>query len=374
MKINGIEYVIEVHNGSKFYYKMVDGKKIELTTAELIELQKDLARMQQVNQIREDIINKINDKSLNSIQQIYDYIDRMNIGEYKEQILDEIRNYLKNIEIDQIKSMLLNAIKTKSITNYKELEEFLKEYDLKEDKEELLKYGKEELDKINLNITPIEEFKKFIKEEYQKAMMHNSKFKVDFSLKDSMESKYFEVSLFGEIDGKFSEYNKNYYVRFDENTHENLILPIIREIASQGIEHNDYYKREDDFVNNRYNYHLNSFKNVDVSVKNVEQFYADELKKTANQIEREYGINNNEETLEEIEENYSNTDDFTYEELEDMKAQNLTAEEYRKLHKSGPVLVRKKPDSNNGFVNSIYLFMFIEFISCLFILMQIILL
>ena len=197
----------------------------------------------------------------------------------------------------------------------------------------------------------MEEFKAFIKEEYQKAMMRNSKFKVDFSLKDSMESKYFEVSLFGEIDGKFSEYNKNYYVRFDENTHENLILPIIREIASQGIEHNDYYKREDDFVNNRYNYHLNSFKNIDVSVKNVEQFYADELKKTANQIEREYGINNNEETVQEIEENYSNTDDFTYEELEDMKAQNLTAEEYRQLHKSGPVLVRKKPDSNNGFVN-----------------------
>ena len=62
MKINGIEYVIEVHNGSKFYYKLIDGKKIELTTAELIEVQKDVAKMQQVNQIKEDIINKINDK------------------------------------------------------------------------------------------------------------------------------------------------------------------------------------------------------------------------------------------------------------------------------------------------------------------------
>jgi len=65
--------------------------------------------------------------------------------------------------------------------------------------------------------------------------------------------------------------------------------------------------------------------------------------------------------------------EFTYEEIEDMKEKQMTPDEYRQLYKGGPKLVREKKD-NKGYSLALPIFIITEFIAVLFILMQIILL
>lgn len=389
MNINGVQYVIENKNGNKYYYKVINNQKIELTTQELKTLLFDLNKIQEIEKIKQDIINKINSNQLKSIEQVEVYIDSLNIKEYKEQIISDIRKF---VTINQIKKYILAQINAKQITNENNLRDFIDKYDIKDikEKEELLKYGKEELDRINLGLTPIEEFAKFLKEEYQKALALNAMFKIDLKAVDAVtENKYFEISLATERDNQKIEYNKKYYLRFNEETTEKLINPIIREVASKGIVKNEYEKRKDDVINNRYDYTLSSAKECNVNITNVEEFYADKLKKQANDIERQYGKNNGEEISQQIENEYNQelyneelVKKYTEEELAEMDSMQMSPEEYAKYREQkntlerelgGPKLVRVKPE-NKGYANAMPIFVITEFLAVLFILMQIILL
>jgi len=376
MKVNGIEYIIENVNGNKNYYKVVNNKRVMLTSLELQQLLKDLQRMQEVEKYKQDIINKINNNELKSMTEVEKYIDWLGVKEYKEKLITDIREYLT---INQIKRSILEQIKSKQITNKEELQKYLEQYGLTENLKELLKFGEEELDRFNLGLTPVEEFRNFLKEEYNKALQMGEMFKVDFKRKGGINNKYFEVSIKTERDGQIIEYPKNYYVKFDEETTEKLINPVLSEISIKGIVDNNYVKDPTDVINNRYNYRLQNNKNAAVTVSNIEEFYANSLKQQASIIEKEYGINNNEEVSNEIEKesnlelyNKELEKEFSEDEIKQMQEQQMTPDEYRKMYKSGPLLVRTKND-NKGFSIAMPIFIISEFFATLFILLQIIL-
>jgi len=379
MKINGVDYIIEERNGNKYYYKKVNGQKLELTSSELSELLKELEKMQKVEKFKEEIISKIKSNDIKSLGQIEKFIEDRALTQYKEKILEDIKEFVQKLTIDQIKNTILEQINSKQITNEQELKDYINKYGL-DNKDELLKYGIEELERFNLGLTPVEEFLNLIKEMYKTKLSRDEVFQINFKSEGSGVTKYFDVTIFTEIDGKVEKHPKSYYVKFDENTTEKLINPIVREISSKGIENNDYERAKDDFINNRYNYNLHNNKKSTVNVMNVEEDYAKKLKEEALKIEREYGINNGEEVSEQIEKEYNQElynaeleQEFTYEEIEDMKEKQMTPDEYRQLYKGGPKLVREKKD-NKGYSLALPIFIITEFIAVLFILMQIILL
>ena len=379
MKINNIEYVMEVKNGNKFFYKMVNNKKVELTSQELGELLKELGKMQQVEKFKEEIISKIKTGDFKNISQIEKFIEDNNLAQYKEKIMVDINEFINKLNIEQIKNSILDQIKSKQITNEKELREYIDKYGL-ENKEELLKYGKEELDRLQLGLTPVEEFFDFVKEIYKTKMGRDELFRIDLKMQGSSITKYFDIAIFTEVDGKVEKMPKNYYVRFDDETMEKLIIPTLREISSKGILNNDYVRNNDDVINDRYNYNLINNKKAVLNVSNIEEDYAKKLKEEALKIEREYGKNNGEEVSEQIEKEYNQElyneeleQEFTYDEIEEMKAKQMSPDDYRQLYKGGPKLVRAK-DENKGFAMSLPIFIITEFVAVLLILMQIILL
>lgn len=324
LNVDGIDFIVEESMGNYSYYKLVDGVKVIPSVVEL--------------------------------QKILDELSKMNNITYS---------------IDEVKQMIKDKINNGEIKNSDELIVYLNSLGITDNLEELQKYGNELIGMNNLQMTPVEEFSEFLKGEYNKALYSDLYFEINFNLKGSgPNDKYFEVTLATEKDGKKVSYDKSYYLEFNEEITTKLINPLIRETASNDVIYNDYTKRSDELVNNRYNYSICSAKKCNININNIEQYYADYLKKQAMEAQMSY------ENMVGLNENYDNLTEsqlqevYTWEQIQEMKELGYKPSEYEKWRSNNLTRVRKMDD--NGFVN-ILIISISEFLTVLFVLLQIIL-
>jgi len=325
LNVDGIDFVVEEHSGNYSYYKIINGVKV---IPSLVELQKLLEELSKMNKV--------------------------------------------TYSVEEIKELIQEKIKNGEIKTSEDLNVFLSSFELTDDLEELKNFGNELLALNNLQMTPVEEFAEFLKGEYNKALYSDSYFEINFNLKGAgPNDKYFEVTLVTEKDGKKYSYDKSYYLKFNEETTMKLINPIILETASKGVVYNDYLKRPDELINNRYNYSICSEKKCNVNINNIEQYYAEYIKKKAMEAQL------NPENRNVLNENYDNLTEsqlqevYTWEQLQEMKDLGYKPSEYEKWRENNLKLTREKPD-NKGFVN-LLIIATSEFLAVLFILFQILL-
>lgn len=270
-------------------------------------------------------------------------------------LLDELAKISnQKLSFEEIKEQIKNDIEAKKITTNEDIENYLNILGIVDKKEELLRYGRELLDKLDLNITPTEELCNEIIEEYKKCMSFEKQMLIEFKVNDaSVENKYLEVSM-ATLKGDVRFDYPIKYVKFDDDTKKKLIEPIMKEVILGSKIEYSHFKNIDDLINDRVNYFLKTVKNCFINIKNIESYYAKEIQELIDELKIRYGENNPEERIDEINE-------------------ELLAEEQLANELDGPKLVRKK-DENKGFANSLIIFVVNEFFAGLFILLQFVLL
>lgn len=264
-------------------------------------------------------------------------------------IMEELKK-LNNLQysFEDAKKKITELIKNGEIKNIEELTQYLNQLGITKNKEELIELGKSILES-NIAISPVDELREEMINEIKNSLVAGKKLYIDFKvLKMPAGNEYMEISMISQKEGVKYNFPKK-TVCFNEEAKHSLLEPIIAEVVLKNkVLYNKYFN-VDSLIDYRANYFLNANNKCTISALNIEQDYAKELEKKVLELQSTYGINNEERTDE---------------------IQSALSE--KNLDKPMQ-LIRKKEDTN-GFVNLISVFAIAEFMSIIFIVLQIILL
>ena len=311
IEINGVKYFVQdVGNGFQ-YYKIVNGNKVAPTHDEL-----------------EALLDK----------------------------LEELK--MKKHTKEELQEIIKNAIDNNELTDANNIKDYLASLNVTEDLEELEEYAKGLLFAKNNNYTAIDEIRDKIIQAFDEVNGNQRGAYVTFVREKSAVGEDFLDIQLSTIDGdQIYEFPKM-YCAYNDDTKKQLIEPLIAEIALKSIVIHNNAITKTDTMDYTADYFCETKDNQHISVKDIEQSYAQELEKKLKELCSQYGTNLTEEEVENIYQKQGGNDE---------KLEKERSDELR--------LVRKKPENaNKGFANSMIAFIIAEVVAILLFIFTLIIL